>query len=172
MSLTKTLLAGAAVCALCTAPALAAAPSIHLGGLGSAMTMKVGSNLHAKTNAANPNLPSFTQTVTFTATLSRAASKEVPVLLWAETWYSSASCTEPSNEKLMTPRKTALAHISHGTSTGVISACGSTVFTFYGPVYTLEHKGKTDAFTSDLTAKNFVGYNLKLVANTDLTITK
>ena len=174
MSLTKTLFAGAALCALCTAPALARglAPSIHIAGIESSTNMTVGSTAHSKSNGAGPNLPSFTETVTFTGTLSQAVDHKVPVLLWAETWYSSASCTEPANEKLKTPKATALAKISHGSSTGTISACGSTIFTFYGPVYTLKAKGKRDAFTSDLTAKNFVGYNLKLVANTDLTITK
>jgi hypothetical protein len=175
MSLTKTLFASAALCALCTAPALARglAPSIHVAGIESASSMKVGAAAHSKTNAANPDRPSFTETITFTGTLSTASAHKVPILLWAETWYSSASCTQPTNEKLITPKTTAVARIHHGTSTGNISGCGSTIFTFYGPIYTLEKKHATsDSFQSLVTAHNFVGYNLKLVANTDLTITK
>jgi len=170
MSFTKTLLAGAALCALCTVPALAAPPSIHMGGIDNAMTMKIG---HTKSDMKQAGRPSFTETVTFTGTLSAASDLKVPVLLWAETWYSSASCTQPAHQVLTVPKTTAFAKIAHGTSSGTISGCGSTIFNFFGPVYTLTDKhARSDSFPGSLSAKNFVGYNLLLNANTDLTITK
>ena len=50
--------------------------------------------------------------------------------------------------------------------------CGSTIFTFYGPIYDLKRRGASDAFTGTITVRRFEGYHLTLTANTDLTITK
>jgi hypothetical protein len=166
MTLAKTLLASAAVCALCTAPALAReAPPIHLASMDSALTLKMGSPAHFKTNVVASKLPDDTESVTFTGTLP---AKRVPTLLWGETWYDSENCTAPANEKGIFPKTTALAKITHGTSTGTISSCGSTIFTYYGPVYDLKMKGKSDTFASAIKAYKFVGYNLTLNVTTDL----
>jgi hypothetical protein len=81
MSLTKTLLAGAALCALCTAPALAGAPLAHLASLG-------GTHIktsHSKTPHVNPNLTDVTATLTLSGSFSHAALLDNPTLLYAYT---------------------------------------------------------------------------------------
>jgi len=172
MSFTKTLLAGAALAALCTAPALArTAPPIHLVHGDTALKMKPGSNGHFKTSTrAEPNA-SFTTTVSFTGTLSTAAFRKVPTLLFAESWVAN-TCIPPTNEKGMFRQTTPAAKISNGSVTGTTTNCPSTTFTFYGPVYKLLSKTATsDAFTGTVIAKHYSGYNLTLIANTSLTIT-
>jgi hypothetical protein len=165
MSFAKTLLAGAAVCALCTAPALAA-PSIHLAGADSL------AKAHVKTNVIHRNATTLTETITFTGTLSTATFHKVPTLLWAETWQDTATCIPPANEKGSFKQTTAAAKVSNGSSTGATSACPSSTFTFYGPVYKLTAKHATsDSFSGTVIAKRYSGYNLTLNGNTDLTIT-
>jgi hypothetical protein len=166
MTLAKTLLASAAVCALCTAPALArVAPAIHLAGIDTALTLKVGSPAHFKTSQVHPDANEFTETVTFTGPLP---AKRVATMLWGETWYNQNTCLEPANETSKFPRKTAVAKITKGTSTGTISTCPGTTFTFYGPVYKLRERTKSDSFASVIGAKHFSGYNLTLNVNTEL----
>jgi hypothetical protein len=59
-----------------------------------------------------------------------------------------------------------------GTSTGSTSACPSSDFTFYGPMYDLKKKhASSDTFTGSIVAKHYSGYNLTLNTTTDLTIT-
>jgi len=173
MSLVQTLLTGSAICALCTAPALSGeAPNIHVASAQSPLRMKVGSALHHKTVGANPDIQSLTETLTFTGSLSFAADHDVPIMLWAELIYNQSTCMQPAKEKLVLPKKTAVAKISTGTVTGTIAGCGSKVFTYYGPIYDLKRRAASDAFTGALIAKKFDGYNITLIANTDLTITK
>jgi opacity protein-like surface antigen len=174
MSFTKTLLAGAALCALCTAPALArTAPPIHLAGIETPLKMKPGAPGHYKTNGVHPDVPSFTETITFSGSLSKSSFKGVPVMLWGETWFDFSTCMEPTKEKGVFPKSSPAAKIASATSTGTVSGCGSTIYTFYGPLYTLkDKKAKSDSFAGDITAKKFVGYNLDLHAITNLSITK
>jgi hypothetical protein len=173
MSLVKTLLAGAAVCALCTAPALAAreAPKIHLAHTDFSNITKQAAGHFKSDGRVHPAI-NFTETVSFSADVPKSDLK-MPILLWGEAWYNSSDCGVIPNQKAKFPKTTAAASIKSGTSTGTISGCGSTVFTFYGPLYKLtDKKAKKDAFTGNITAKHFSGYNLDLVANTDVTITK
>ena len=173
MSLSETLLAGSAMCALCVAPALSReAPDIHLASGESPLRMKIGAALHYKTVGVRPDVQSITETVTFTGSLSFAADHNVPIMIWSTSWFNQTTCMQPAKEKLVLPKKTAVAKISAGTTTGTISGCGSTIFTFYGPIYDLKRRANSDAFTGALIAKKFEGYNLALIANTDLTITK
>jgi hypothetical protein len=161
MSFTKTLFAGAAVCALCTAPALAA-PSIHLAGTGFKSPAKL---IHSKTNVVHPNATNRTYTFSFALSLSQASSNEVPIQLNQYTWQDTATCVPPHDEDYanMPRRHTAAAKLSVGTVTGATSACPSSVFTFYGTVYELESTTATaDSFTSALTARHYGGYNDKL----------
>lgn len=166
MSYTKTLLAGAAICALCTTPALArTAPSIHLAGIDSK------AKAHIK-NIIKPDITHITETITFSAFLSASADYKLPVLLWGETWQDTATCIPPSDERGRFPQRTAVAKISVGTSTGPTSACPSSTFTFYGPIYDLTAKNATsDSFSGTVTAKHYSGYNLLLNGNTVLTLT-
>jgi opacity protein-like surface antigen len=165
MTLAKTLLAGAAVCALCTAPALAlAAPHIHLVGDDNIAKVKPGS-VHIKTGQVHNDLETLTETITFSASFPPLKTK---TLLWGETWQDTESCTPPKHESGMFPKKTKVAKISVGTSTGPTSACPSSTFTFYGPVYDLKKTAKSDSFSGSIVAKKYSGYNLTLNANTNL----
>jgi opacity protein-like surface antigen len=171
MSFATTLLGGAAICALCAAPALAA-PSIHLAGADTAMTMKVGTAGHVKTGASPFGSTAFTETLTFTGTLTTATFHN-PTLVWGETWQDTTTCLAPPHEKGVFKQKTAVAKISDGTSTGNTTACPDTTFTFYGPVYDLQTKTATsDSFSGYILARHYSGYNLTLNVHTDLTITK
>ena len=173
MRLAETLLAGSAICALCAAPALSReGPNIHLASAESPLRMKVGGALHHKTVGARPDVQSLTETLTFSGSLSFDADHNVPIMIWSEDWFNLKTCMQPAKEKLVVPKKTAVAKISVGTTTGTISGCGSKIFTFYGPIYDLKRRADSDAFTGVLTAKKFDGYNLTLIVNTDLTITK
>ena len=171
MTLTKTLMAGAAACALCASPAFAGvAPSIHVAALPTTLHMKSNGALHGKTDAGNPNATHFTETITFFGTLS-SAEKGSAIMLWGETWYNSVTCAAPTDEVAHFPKHTMGGRISVGTSTGTISGCGSKIYTFYGPDYTLhEHHVKSDSFHGAIHARHFGGYNLLLNANTDLNI--
>ncbi len=171
MSFTKTLLTGAAIGALCAAPALArTAPNIHLAGIASKAKMTTKGS-HSKTDVANPNYTNLTQTVSFFNSLSFAADTEVPVLLFGETWQDTNTCTPPAHEHASYPHRTAAAKINHGTSTGPTSACPNSTFTFYGPLYTLENNTGTDSFKGVLKARHYSGYNLTLNENVNVTIT-
>jgi hypothetical protein len=167
MTLAKTLLAGAAFCALCTAPALSLAePHIHIAGVDNLARQKAGA-IHMKTNRVHDDLTDITYTITFTYTLPPLKKK---TMLWGETWQDTESCTPPKNESLTVPKKTKYAKISVGTSTGPTSACPDSTFTFYGPVYDLKTMPKNgDSFFSNLVAKKYSGYNLTLGVNTNLT---
>jgi len=174
MTLKTILLAGVAMCGLAAAPALARsqAPNIHLAtsSAGTKMTAHMKSKIH------DPSSTNFTETATFTGTISTKADFKVKILLLGETWYSTTSCAAPTKQKWVgLPKKTLYAKVAQSTSTGTVSGCGSTVFTFYDIDYTLTTKkavGKTDTVSGDLVAKHFEGYNLKLVAHVDLAIAK
>ncbi len=156
MTLTKILLAGAAVCALCTAPALAA-PKLHLAGAeDNILKVKPGS-VHSKTNRAQPGITDVTYTLTLSGSYPPV---KTPTLLWAYTWQNVNTCIPPKKESLVLPTKTKGAKITVGTTTGGTSACPSSTFTFYGPMYDLKKQTKQDGnFTADLIAKKYSCYN-------------
>jgi hypothetical protein len=165
MTLAKTLLASAAFCALCTAPALAlAAPHMHVAGVDNLAKQKAGA-IHMKTNRVHDDLTDITYTITFSYALPPLKTK---TMLWGETWQDTESCMPPKHESLTVPKKTKVAKISVGTSTGPTSACPSSTFTFYGPVYDLKKSATSDKFFSSLVAKKYSGYNLTLGVNTNL----
>ncbi len=67
------------------------------------------------------------------------------------------------------PAKTKGAKITVGTTTGPTSACPSSTFTFYGPMYDLKKETKKDGtFTADLIAKKYSGYNYVAHVTTEL----
>ncbi len=171
MSFAKTLLAGAAVCALCTAPALArTAPNIHLAGSGFDSPAKL---IHSKTNAGNPNVTDITQTFSFSISLSDSSFYRVPVQFNQYTWQNTQTCIAPTRQFMtLAPRKTNAAKITVGSSTGPTSACPNTIFTFLGPLYELKSRNKTsDSFVASLVAKHYFGYHLTLNENWAITIT-
>jgi hypothetical protein len=172
MSFTKILLAGTAVCALCTAPALARqAPDIHLGS-DTGLAMKVGAPLHYKSSTHLETLKHTTETVTFSASISKAADYKVKTILLAETWYQGSTCTQPAVQHMTFAKTSSAARLSHGTSTGTIAGCGSTIFTFQDLDYMLTKRDLTsDTVPGKLIAPSFNGYRLTLIFTVDVTIT-
>jgi hypothetical protein len=175
MSFGKTLLAGVALCALATAPALAVkAPNFHLAGMTArSITMHSGS-VHSKTNLRDPGYTNFTSTATFAGTISETGFYKKPVLLWSEVWlYSSCGKVVP-NEKGKAVVKPTYGKVTAGTITGTATSCtNGTIYHFIGPDYTLKSTTATaDSFTFDLDAKaTGTKYKLTLVGKTDLKIT-
>lgn len=165
MTLAKSLLAGAAFCALCTAPALTlAAPHMHIAGVDNLAKQKAGT-VHMKSSRVHDDLQNITYTITFSYSLPPLKTK---TMLWGETWQDTETCKPPKKETLTVPKKTKVAKISVGTSTGPTGSCPNSVFTFYGPVYDLKKSATSDAFFSSLVAKKYSGYNLTLGINTNL----
>lgn len=173
MSFTKTLLAGAALSALTAATATAGAmPNIHLASNphAKAIHLKASSVGHQKTRIPHQGKggPSYTVTFTFSGSFSTKTALKNPIVLPAYAWYSPSTCTEPSPQK-MKYTKDSHATIKKSTSTGSISGCTGTVFTFYGGTYSLsDKKAKSDSFTGKLSVKaknNSTGYNLNLIEN-------
>jgi hypothetical protein len=170
MTLKTTLLASVALCGLMAAPALArsSAPSIHLAGH-SGLQMAA----HVKSNHRLPPIMHFTETVSFTATLSYATYFKQKIDLLGETWFNSTQCVQPTKQKwTLLPKKTTYARVGHTTSTGTIAQCGSDIFTFQDITYDLiKKKGTADQVTGSLIANRFQGYDLKLNAIIDITLT-
>ena len=162
-TLITTMLAGAAVCALSTAPALAAhAPGIHLAGMyKTAMRVTTGHSktaMHEGTKAVN-----YTSTVDLSGTLSSGFNG----LLYAYTWQTT-SCAQPPNQK-QKYTKPAIGKVK-GTTTVSTNSCGGTS-TYFGPDFTNKHHATGNAsFTGTLLAKKFEGYNLLLNENVTLTV--
>jgi len=165
MSFTKTLLAGAALCALATAPALAKkAPAIHfVGGAANAHTQ-----IHQKTAAHKVPGGDYTITLTISASGSAAALLGNAVSIYEAAWIDTTNCTEPKN-KAKYAKKTKVAKISLDVVTGTVSGCSNT-FSFYGPLYTLTKKAKSDAFTGSDSAKKIYGYSV-VTAKEDFQLT-
>lgn len=186
-TLLTTMLAGAAVCALSTAPAFAAhAPSIHLALFNKSMA-KVARIGFAKTNIKdlrphNTSTINFTETLTFSFTQALTATQFVnnPILLWAETWYAQTSggkCIQPPKQKQKFSKATLKGAKVKTASTTSTNPCGTGNFVYLGPTYELKAKHGTgaDSFTGNLTTKKWklgpsTKYNLDLVEHTNLTI--
>jgi len=156
------MLAGAAACALATAPALAS-PSIHVTGVSN-------HPLHFKTNttARAPHLAStFTSTVNITGSVSSSFSG----LLYAYTWYTQTSggkCVQPKKQK-QKYKKVKNGTVVPGSTTST-NPCGTGNFKYFGPIYTAGNPGRS-SFKGTLTAKNFYGYHLILKENVSLNVT-
>ena len=174
MSFVKTLLAGVALCALATAPALAQAPNIHLAGMTARNIAMHSGVMHSKTAIHDPAYTNFTSTMTFTGKIAESAFYKVPTLLWAQAWLYGSCGSEVPNQKGKKISSTSVGKVAVGTTTGTASGCtNGTIYTFYGPLYTLKSTTATsDSFTFDVDAKaTGLGYKLFLVGNTHLTIT-
>lgn len=182
-NLTKTLLAGAAMGALATAPALAA-PNAHIAGVNNAALAVKNLGTHIKTPIHDPHVNHVTQTVSFAGTISEAGFINKPTILWGEAWFSrtgttsSSKCTDAPNQSAKFQKTTAAAVIKHATETGSASIPGfcalNTGMTFYGPKYKLTSTTAThDSFTGKIIAneKLVSGYIYTLKANTSLNIT-
>src|SRR5579864_263033 len=167
--LTKTLLAGAAIGALGTAPALAV-PNIHLVGKAVGVQLSATGLAHQKTNVRGIRTPNFTTTVSLSGTFTSAAFYKTPTLLYAYDWING-SCTDTGTTETFKskPAKTVVHKIKQGSTTGTRSGCGTTVFTYYGPKYTRKVKGtSTDTFVGKLIATGTSSGTLTAKFNTTL----
>ena len=171
MNFAKTLLAGAALCALATAPAMAA-PNIHLKAapMGAhALKIKSVSVGHAKTGIHDPSFTNYTVTFTLSGSLSRSYFFKKFVLLYAYDWTNG--CTDVGTKEVFksVPNLTAVHKIKAATTTGT---CSGSPLVFHGPDYKLLSNSATfDSFTGALIAKKTSsGYNLRANIPTNLHI--
>src|SRR5579862_9720581 len=157
------MLAGAAACAIATAPALAS-PGIHLS------TVNNKAVSHFKTNMSL-NRPHNTGSFTTTVVISGSVSSHFSGLLYAYTWYtrnSAGQCVQPKKQKQKyTKPSKKVGKVAAGSTTAT-NPCGTGDFTYLGPVFTAKGAGN-GSFTGKLTAKKFYGSNLLL--NEDVTLT-
>lgn len=166
--LTKTLLAGAAIGALGTAPALAV-PNIHLIGKAVGVQLSATGLAHQKTNVRGIRTPNITTTISISGTFTSAAFYKTPTLLYAYDWTAGCVDTGTSESFKSKPKKTAVHKIKQGTTTGTRSGCGTTIFTYYGPKYDRKVKGtSTDHFVGKLVAKGTASGTLTAKFNTTL----
>jgi hypothetical protein len=175
MSFAKTLLAGAALCALAASSALANhAPPIRLEGVKTPLKMIM--NGHFKTIIKDKKTyTNVTTTATFDGTITESVFYEKPTLLWAQTWVNTDTCVPFATEKGKFSQRTAAAKITNGSVTSSLPSgtCPGTKFKFFGPVYDLKSTtADSDSFTGNIIVKHTsTGYNLDLIAHTDLNIT-
>ena len=152
MTIKGILLAGAALCTISIAPALASsAPKVAIAAARTGGVVKTA--MHAKTASA------LTYTFSVYTGVSVSTAYKVKTNLGATfyTWLSNDSlCQQPAKEKLSFPsgKKTTYAKLSAGVET-YSEGCGAPT-KFYGTVYYLDKRhaaNQTDTFQSDLKAK-------------------
>ena len=164
-TLLTSMLAGAAACALATAPAVAS-PNIHLSLMSKAP-------LHFKTNTTI-RAPHNTTTFSTTVDISGSVSSHFSGLLFAYTWYtrnSAGVCVQPAKQRqsYKFPRRNPNGSAVPG-STVASNPCGTGNFTYFGPIYTAGFVGPAK-FKGKLKAKNFYGENLVLKEVVTLNVT-
>lgn len=149
-------LAGAALSVLAAAPAAAQAPDVYFPAIAPQLRLHSGLPYHAKTNIRDTGKRSetFTETVTFTGTISEPVSYKK----WVELWALDSSC---KRAKAQFPKKTDTGKIRITRTTNNIE-----IF------YKLESKTATsDSFSGNIESRNCVGHtDLNLIVNADLNI--
>jgi hypothetical protein len=159
------MLAGAAVCALSTAPALAGAPNIHVSAIFKTPVRLNSGMAHFKTNMAARS-PHNASTFTSSISLAGTVTSHFNGLLYAYTWYTkntAGKCVQPKKQKQKytkpLPKKTAKV-----TAATTVSGnpCGTGNFTYFGPSYQVLKAPANVTFSGKLTAKKFYGDNLVL----------
>jgi hypothetical protein len=180
--LTRTMLAGTAICALSTAPALAAhAPNIHLAGMRTTdLKLTVTGISHQKTPTHNPKYINYTTTINETLSAPETALFHKFNLLYAWAFFDGGSNCHAINATKLTFKATPTSTIHKikkgsvtGTYTNTSTGCIGLHLTYYGPNYKLLSSTATsDSFTGKLEYhKTTTGYNLSIVTPTSLTIT-
>ncbi len=168
MSIKGILLAGAALCTISIAPAMAAsAPrysiaALHTGGI-------------VKTAMRAPKASAVTYTISVSTAISTKAAYMVKTNL-AQTFYTflsnSTICDQPKKESVtLSTTKTVYALLSTGVET--YSEGCSAPTKFYGDVYDLQTKkakNKKDTFSSALKA-NFKNANGKMKGTLNINVT-
>jgi len=153
MTIKGILLAGAALCCLSIAPALASsAPDIV------AVAAHPG-NVHVKTALHVGRVSNLTSSIAVSTSVSTKADYKVPTELDGTfyTFYDNGSfCNSKQKESIkLAVKKTAYATLSTAVQT-LSGFCSTAPTKFYGDVYDLKTKaakGKTDSFSSTLVGK-------------------
>jgi hypothetical protein len=166
--LTKSLLGGAALCALATAPAIAANlhPAMHVTALHAGKAVN-------KTVIHNQSRTHLTYTFgVYTYVSASNAGTAVKLAATYYKWNSNGTLCSSPKEKIKVPKKTKLAKLGHSTETySEGCASGPTVFT--GDTYNLNAPNTgTDHFTSTLIGKfNNGSAQYKGTLHLDVTVT-
>ena len=170
MSLTKILLAGAAITALSTTAFAGAHPDIHLASVQASKMIHLKNGFsHNKTRVHQDGKSHFTETLSFSLGLTFSTAHNNPILLPEYTWYNSSDCSQATKQKIKYTKPSA-GKIAQASSTGSISGCTGTTFTFYGGTYTLKDKKATsDSFRGDLKGQT-PSYKLSLIEGFDVSI--
>jgi hypothetical protein len=148
-NITKTLLGGAAVCALATAPAMAGnVPAFHVTALHAGHAVN-------KTKIYQPGRTHLTYTYGVSSYVPASdLGTAVNLIYTYYKWNSNASlCTQPKM-KVKVPKKSTYAKLGHNTES-YSEGCGSPTI-FYGDTYDLKNaagEGNVDSFQSDLIGK-------------------
>ena len=177
MHIVKRLLAGVALSGLAAAPAAADPPSTDPGAIGAPAQMlhviTIGGNVHFKTRIRDSKSRNVTSTETFSGTISETGFYKKPTQLWAmEPAVNKNTCVQYKTRAKF-PRKTAAGKITANYTLGSVSGCPGTNYKYYGPVYDLTSTAATsDSFDGTVTVKDVGGYNFKMIANTNLNITR
>ncbi|HEX4157950.1 MAG TPA: hypothetical protein VHY79_05705 [Rhizomicrobium sp.] len=165
-NITKTLLGGAALCALATAPAIAGnIPAFHVQALHAGHAVN-------KTKIYQPGRTHLTYTFSVgTYVPASDLGTAVNLIYTYYKWNSSDNlCTQPKM-KIKAPKKTQYAKLGHSTET-YSEGCGSPTV-FYGDTYDLTNskgEGNQDSFQSDLIGK-FKNGSTKYLGNLYLDVT-
>jgi hypothetical protein len=161
-AINKTLLAGAAFCALATAPALAGdVPPFHV-------TMLHGGHVVGKTGFHHAGRTHVTSTISLSSSIP-ASDLDKKVKL--ATMYTYIDCSKPSKSKITKKPTYGKAGFYSETFSGGCSNGGST---YYGNTYELTNpngEGKVDSFVSTLIGKvEYQGAKYKVTTNLDYDI--
>ena len=158
--ITQTLLGGAALCALATAPAMAGdVPDLHV------FALHPGHAKFVSKTSLHKGIGHETSCSSLSITTAVPASDFRSVVKLADTYYSyydsGSFCNSSEKQKVkLSTRKTQYAKLGTGTDT-FSGYCSTADTVFYGDTYELKSKsgeGKTDHFVSTLVGKH-IHYN-------------
>ncbi|HTT85110.1 MAG TPA: hypothetical protein VMF67_16660 [Rhizomicrobium sp.] len=168
-ALLTTMLAGASVCAISTAAALAAPPNIHMSAIFETPVRLDTGVVHFKTNMAD-RIAHNASTITTTVTLTGTISSDFSGLLYAFAPYSvnkSGKCVQPTVKQ--TYSKPMNGKVRPET---VEAKCptGKGRIKYYGPHYKVtNHDASSDSFTGEQQYKT-EGYEVHFFQNVYLKI--
>jgi hypothetical protein len=147
--ITKTLLGSAALCALATAPSMAAVPAFHVTALHAGHAVN-------KTLVVEKGRSHLTYTFGVSSYVPASDLNNTVHLIYTYyKWNSNDSlCTDPK-EKIKVPKQSEYATLGTATET-YDEGCSNGSTKFYGDTYDLTNSagdGQTDSFTSKLIGK-------------------
>ena len=168
--LTRTLLGGAALSVLATAPVAAGPPRFHV-------QMLHGGRVISKTQMRYRCGQDITcKTYTFSISTSVPASdfrKRVNLVDTFSKFCSTASCHTEPKQRIKVPKKSKYGKV-HATTVTTHTSGGERTFVYYGDAYKLTDKsgfGQTDTFVSSLKGEwDSFGLKYKVTMNLDVSV--